>query len=148
MVVPAEVSKKRSNFRIRQFKEKCQFNIAANLMFNTMIIIFQYTFTCAYCQNSVHRQTDRQTHTHTRENYCNPRCACVPRVNNEKTTYHGIICKRQEKLGSEVKVITTVQCSIYSQPNNTLRVGALHLQLSLVLLSGGYCKLICNPAQA
>ena len=42
-----------------------------------------------------HRQTDRQTdththththhththtHTHTQDNYCNPRCACVPRV--------------------------------------------------------------------
>ena len=26
------------------------------------------------------RQTDR--HTHTQDNYCNPRCACAPRVNN------------------------------------------------------------------
>ena len=31
------------------------------------------------------RHTDRQTHTHThtRDNYCNPLCACAPRVNNE-----------------------------------------------------------------
>jgi len=25
--------------------------------------------------------TDRQTHTHTQDNYCNPHCACVPRGN-------------------------------------------------------------------
>ena len=36
MATPAEVSEKRSNFRIRQFKEKRLFNIAANLTFNTM----------------------------------------------------------------------------------------------------------------
>ena len=32
MAAPAEVSEKRTNFRIRQFKEKHYFNIAANLM--------------------------------------------------------------------------------------------------------------------
>ena len=37
MAAPAEVSEKRSNFRIRQFKEKRLFNIAANLMLNTMV---------------------------------------------------------------------------------------------------------------
>ena len=26
-------------------------------------------------------RTDRQTHTHTQDNYCNPRCACTLRVN-------------------------------------------------------------------
>ena len=36
MAAPAEVSEKRSNFRIRQFKEKRFFNIAANLMLKTM----------------------------------------------------------------------------------------------------------------
>ena len=33
----------------------------------------------------VDRQTDRQTHTHrldTQNDYCNPRCACAPRVSN------------------------------------------------------------------
>ena len=38
MAAPAEVSKKRSNFRIRQFYEKKRhFNIAANLTLNTMV---------------------------------------------------------------------------------------------------------------
>ena len=36
MAAPAEVSEKCSNFRIRQFKEKRYFNIAANLTLNTM----------------------------------------------------------------------------------------------------------------
>ena len=29
-----------------------------------------------------YEQTDRYTNTHTRDNYHNPRCACVPRVRN------------------------------------------------------------------
>ena len=37
MATPAEVSKRRSNFRIRQFYEKLHYNIAANLSFNTMV---------------------------------------------------------------------------------------------------------------
>ena len=60
MAVPAEVSKRRSNFRIRQFKEKRHYNIAANLTFNTTVI-FRYTFNRAYCQNSV-CVTDIHTH--------------------------------------------------------------------------------------
>ena len=60
MAAPAEVSKKRSNFRIRQFYEKRHFNIAANLTLNTYDGIFHYTFNRAYCQNSVSGQTDRQ----------------------------------------------------------------------------------------
>ena len=37
MAAPAEVSKKRSNFRIRQFYEKRHFNIAANLTLHMMV---------------------------------------------------------------------------------------------------------------
>ena len=37
IAAPAAVSKKRSNFRIRQFYEKRHFNIAANLTLNTMV---------------------------------------------------------------------------------------------------------------
>ena len=37
IAAPAEVSKKRSNFRIRQFYEKRHFNIATNLTLNTMV---------------------------------------------------------------------------------------------------------------
>ena len=37
MATPAEVSKRRSNVRIRQFKEKRHFNIAVNLTLNTMV---------------------------------------------------------------------------------------------------------------
>ena len=71
MAAPAEVSKKRPNFRIRQFKEKGHFNIAANLTLNTMasfvILLIARTARIACA--------DRQTDTHTRDNYCNPRCA-------------------------------------------------------------------------
>ena len=61
MAVLAEVSKRRSNFRIRQFKEKRHYNIAANLTFNmtvsfvTLLIARTARITCA----------DRHTHTHT-----------------------------------------------------------------------------------
>ena len=60
MAAPAEVSEKRSNFRIRQFKEKRLFNIAANLMLNTMVsfvvLLIAHTARIA-C-------TDRHTDTH------------------------------------------------------------------------------------
>ena len=61
MAAPAKVSKKRSNFRIRQFYEKRHFNIAANLTLNTMvsfiILLIARTARIA-CPD---RQTDRQT---------------------------------------------------------------------------------------
>ena len=78
MAAPAEVSKKRSNFRIRQFREKRHFNIAANLTFNTMVsfIILLIARTA--------RIECPDRHTHTQDNYCNPRCACTPRVNKNK----------------------------------------------------------------
>ena len=99
MAAPAEVSERRSNFRIRQFLEKRLFNIAANLTHDG---IFRYTSNCAYCQNNVfgqtyrhtHTRTHARTHTHTRDNYCNPLCACAPRVNwraseaSEPLSYH------------------------------------------------------------
>ena len=78
MAAPAEVSEKHSNFRIRQFKEICHYNIAANLMLNTMasfVILLTARTARIAC-------SDRQTHTHTRDNYCNSLCACAPRVNN------------------------------------------------------------------
>ena len=60
MAAPAEVSKRRSNFRIRQFKEKRHYNIAANLTLNTMasfvILLVARTARIA-CSD---RQTDRQ----------------------------------------------------------------------------------------
>ena len=63
-IAPAEVSKKRSNFWIRQFKEKRYFNIAANLTLKTMvsfiILLIARTSRRAY----VDRQTDTHTHTH------------------------------------------------------------------------------------
>ena len=72
MLDPAEVSK---NARIRQFKEKRHFNIAAKLTFNTMIscIILLIARTARIA--CADRQTD------IRDNYCNPRCACALRVN-------------------------------------------------------------------
>ena len=60
MAAPAEVSKRSSNFRIRQFKEKHHFNIAANLTLNRMvsfvILLVAHTARIA-CAD---RQTDRQ----------------------------------------------------------------------------------------
>ena len=79
MAAPAEVSKRCSNFRIRQFKEKRHYNIAANLTFNTtvsfvtLLIARTARIACA-CQTYIH--------THTQDDYCNPLYACAPRVNN------------------------------------------------------------------
>ena len=65
MATPAEVSKKRSNFRIRQFKEKHHFNIAAYLMLNTMvsfiILFIARTARIGKTHKHTHTQTDRQT---------------------------------------------------------------------------------------
>ena len=65
MAALAEVSEKRSNFRIRQFKEKRLFNIAANLTLNTMasFVIFLIVRTVRIACSDRHK--DRQTHTHT-----------------------------------------------------------------------------------
>ena len=96
MAAPAEVSKKRSNFRIRQFKEQRHFNIAANLMFNTMVSFVILLIACTAriaC-------ADRQTYTHTRDNYCNPRCACATRVNNSSQTSKHV--KNKNKSGSSL----------------------------------------------
>ena len=64
MAAPAEVSEKHSNFRIKQFKEKHLFNIAANLTLNTMasfVILLTARTARIAC-------SDRQTDTHTRDN--------------------------------------------------------------------------------
>ena len=70
MAAPAVVSEKRCNFRIRQFKEKHLFNIAANPMLNTMasfvILLIAHTATIACLDRHTDRQT-RHTHTHTRQ---------------------------------------------------------------------------------
>ena len=79
MAAPAEVSKNRSNFRIRPFKEKRHFNIAANLTLNMVasfvILLIARTARIAFA--------DR--HTDTRDNYCNPLCTCAPRVNEQNS---------------------------------------------------------------
>ena len=88
MAAPAEVSEKRSNFRIRQFKEKRLFNIAANLTLNTMasfvILLTARTARIACSDRHTYIQTHTHTHTHTRDNYCNPLRACAPRVNKDE----------------------------------------------------------------
>ena len=63
MAAPAEVSERRSNFRIRQFKKKHLFNIAANLTLNTMasfVILLTARTARIAC-------SDRHTETHTHE---------------------------------------------------------------------------------
>ena len=63
MAAPAEVSEKRSNFRIRQFKEKRLFNIDANLTLNT-IASFVILLTACTTRTIGHRHTHTHTHTH------------------------------------------------------------------------------------
>ena len=78
MAAPAEVSEKRSNLTI--LRKTPFFNIAANLTLNTMasfvILLTARTARIACSDRHTYRQTD------TRDNYCNPLCACAPRVNN------------------------------------------------------------------
>ena len=66
MAAPAEVSEKRSNFRIRQFKEKRLFNIVVNLTLNTMasfvILLIACTARIACSDRHTYIQTDRHTH--------------------------------------------------------------------------------------
>ena len=61
MAAPAKVSKRRSNFRIRQFKEKRHFNIAANLTLNTMVsfVILLVVRTARIACADRHRQNDK-----------------------------------------------------------------------------------------
>ena len=84
MAAPAEVSEKRSNFQIRQFKEKRLFNIAANLTLNTMasFVILLIARTARIACVRTYR------HTHIRDNYCNPLCAYTPRVNYSFSLLH------------------------------------------------------------
>ena len=63
MAAPAEVSKKRSKFRIRQFKEKRHFNIATNLMLN-MIVSFVIVLIARTARIAC---ADRYTYIHTHE---------------------------------------------------------------------------------
>ena len=60
MAAPAEVSKSRSNFRIRLFKEKRHYNIATNLTFNTTISFV----TLLIARTARIACADRHTHTH------------------------------------------------------------------------------------
>ena len=64
MAAPAEVSKRRSNFRIRQFKEKRLFNIAANLTLNTMVSFVILLIARTARIACADRHTDTHTHTH------------------------------------------------------------------------------------
>ena len=66
MATPAEVSEKRSNFRIRQFSEKRLFNIAANQTLNTMasfvILLIVRTARIACSDRHTYIHIDRHTH--------------------------------------------------------------------------------------
>ena len=68
MAASLEVSKNRSTFRIRQFKEKRQFNIATNLTLNTMvsfvILLIVRTTRIACADRQTYIQTYTETHTH------------------------------------------------------------------------------------
>ena len=89
MAATAEVSEKRSNFRIRQFKKKRLFNIAANLTLNTMasFVILQIARTARIACSDRHTyiHTDRQTHetttvtlaAHARRGLITRTCKCI-----------------------------------------------------------------------
>ena len=63
MAATAEVSEKRSNFRIRQFKEKRHFTIAANLTLNAMasFVILLIARTARIACVRTYRQTHETT---------------------------------------------------------------------------------------
>ena len=111
MAAPAKVSKKCFNFQIRKFKEKFHFNIAANMTFITMVsfIIFIFLIVRTAGVACVERHTDIHTYcTYIQDNYCNPRCACTPRVN-----YHCYTYSENNIIYSEcfiVKVLTCAGC--------------------------------------
>ena len=65
MAAPAEASKRRSNFRIRQFKEKFHYNIAANLTFNTMVSFVTLLIARTARIACADRHTHTYIHTHT-----------------------------------------------------------------------------------
>ena len=91
MAAPAKVSKRHSNFRIRQFKEKRPFNIAANLTLNTMAFFVIHLIARTSRIACSDRHTYIHTDTHTRDNYCNPLCACAPRVMTKSKLIYIII---------------------------------------------------------
>ena len=70
MPAPAEVSEKRSNFRIRPFKERRHFNIAANLTLNTMasfvILLIARTARIACVDRHTHETTTVTLTAHVR----------------------------------------------------------------------------------
>ena len=63
MAAPAEVSKKHSNFRIKTFKEKRHFKIAANLTLNAMVSFVILLIARTARIVCADRHTDIQTHT-------------------------------------------------------------------------------------
>ena len=95
MAAPAEVSKRRSNFRIRQFKEKCHFNIAANLTLNTMvsfvILLAAHTARIAYAYRQTDRQNDKPSAVtlaaHLRRGLISYKFCSVMYVNNRQSGY-------------------------------------------------------------
>ena len=130
MAVPAEVSKKCSNFRIRQFKEKGYLKIATNLTLNTMvsfIILLMARTARIACAD---RQTDIQTHTHTRDNYCNPLCAaCQGLIMN---------CSRERILASSSDCLASFWVICFS---NSLLLSSVRLdpELSFYFSSFSLC---------
>ena len=77
MPVPAKVNKNCSNFRIRQFKEKCHFNIATNLTLNRMvsfiILLIERTARIACWYRQTHKTTTVTLAAHARRGLINNR---------------------------------------------------------------------------
>ena len=108
MAAPAEVSKRRSNFRIRQFKEKRHYNIAANLTFNTtvsfVILLIVRTARIACADRHTHKTTTVTLSAHARrgliihstlaECFGTKRTPCIP---SKRTSPHNGEVKRPRK---------------------------------------------------
>ena len=74
--------------RTQSFQQNRQFTFRALVALKMLVSLISRLVACS--PRIVRRRTDKQTdrQTHTQNDYCNPRCACAPRVNNY--TYMGM----------------------------------------------------------
>ena len=69
--------------RTQSFQENCHINFHALIALKLLVSLISRLVACS-ARIVVDKQTDTQT------NYCNPRCACAPRVNDYHRTACGI----------------------------------------------------------
>ena len=125
MAVPAKVSEKRSNFRIRQFKEKHLFNIAANLTLNTMVSFVILLIACTA------RIACADGHTDTHETSTVTLAAHARRgltIYNTHCTFY---------VGYKRKTHYSAHSSRFLHPQGLHHLEHIHHSLRLASLNGG-----------